>query len=139
MEAVSSRGSTLPHPALLGENAVSKAYAWGQLLDDLLAKGLTTREIGGAMGFELSTRMVEFYRRGVQPLHWRGEALLNLWCATMKKQREQAPMAAVNPDGKARGSAMPMHKAAMLLPQWPVVQKVFEAPKKRRKKVEVAG
>lgn len=67
------------------------ANDWGQMMDELLRSGVDTAQIGREMGGNITERMIRLYRTGVQPTHWRGEALLLLWCKITGKAREKAP------------------------------------------------
>lgn len=66
---------------------------WAALIDQLLAFGLTHRQIGNAMASVLTVRMVRHYQLGTQPTHYRGELLIGLWCSTLNRKREDMPLA----------------------------------------------
>lgn len=66
---------------------------WFQLITDLMQAGIPMRRIGETMGFaQLTGQMLRHYRAGVEPLHWRGEALVEFWCKTTARPREERPM-----------------------------------------------
>lgn len=65
---------------------------WSAVIDQLIERGLTHPEIGRAMSSVLTTRMVACYKQGVQPSHWRGEALIKFWALKTGKARESLPM-----------------------------------------------
>jgi len=66
---------------------------WFQLITDLMQAGIPMRRIGETMGFaQLTGQMLRHYRAGVEPLHWRGEALVTFWVKTTGKPREQRPV-----------------------------------------------
>lgn len=66
---------------------------WFQLITDLMQAGIPMRKIGETMGLsQLTGQMLRHYRAGVEPLHWRGEALVAFWCKTTGHPREQRPM-----------------------------------------------
>lgn len=62
---------------------------WFRLLWDLVQRGLTVAEIGRKTGISEST--LYGYMKGSHPVHWRGEALIVLWCRVLAKQREDVP------------------------------------------------
>lgn len=66
---------------------------WFQLITDLMQSGTPMRKIGEAMGLsQLTGQMLVHYRAGVEPLHWRGEALVTFWSETTGRPREERPM-----------------------------------------------
>ena len=66
---------------------------WFRLITDLMQAGIPMRKIGETMGLsQLTGQMLRHYRAGVEPLHWRGEALVAFWCKTTGHPREQRPM-----------------------------------------------
>lgn len=69
-----------------------QAPDWGKLISDVVETGLTHTEIGIRMGAMLSASMVRKYSTGVQPVHFRGEALIALWCERRGEEREALPM-----------------------------------------------
>lgn len=70
-----------------------KTTDWFQLITDLMQAGIPMRKIGEAMGLQqLTGPMLRHYRAGVEPLHWRGEALVVFWCKTTGQPREERPM-----------------------------------------------
>ena len=70
-----------------------KTTDWFQLITDLMQAGTPMRKIGEAMGLQqLTGQMLRHYRAGVEPLHWRGEALVVFWCKTTGQPREERPM-----------------------------------------------
>ena len=71
------------------------ANDWSAMLNELSDLGVGSRRISEAMGGEVTDRMLRVYRNGVQPTHWRGEALLALWCEMTGKNRETAPQCQV--------------------------------------------
>ena len=75
----------------MAKRYVLRTADWGQLISDLIDDGLSQREIGLRMGVELTGRMIGHYARGVQPVHFRGEALIDLWCEQLEKKRCELP------------------------------------------------
>lgn len=69
-----------------------RAPNWAAIIDDMRDAGLSGHEIGRAMCCQLTDRMISYYAQGVQPLHWRGEAMIALWQATTGRTREMLPM-----------------------------------------------
>jgi len=105
---------------------------WYTLLQQIMERGLSLDAIGKRLGgYMISRRAMDCYRSGVQPLHWRGEAMVRLWCDITGNPREQAPTAQV-----VRG-----HRAArndrrlviVRLPQWPPAPAPAVKPAKKRK------
>jgi len=97
-------------------------FSWGDMLDELLAAGVTTPEIGKAMGFCLTLRMLSAYRTGSQPAHWRGEGLIELWCKITGKQREQAPTISGMEHLRVRGPSV-KKEPEIIIPVWPQPKK----------------
>lgn len=67
------------------------SYAWGPMLSELQAAGVGSRRMSEAMGGQITDRMLRAYASGIQPMHWRGEVILAMWCEVTGKAREQAP------------------------------------------------
>lgn len=104
---------------------------WALMIHQLLEGGLTTRKIGDAMSFVLTNRMVRHYQLGVQPLHFRGEALIALWCSTLKRERGDLPTMELSRghrvDNRERTQAL--QAPVVNLPAWPPAPSV---PNNRR-------
>lgn len=107
------------------------SYDWALIVAQLLAAGETLRSIGGAMHLQLTDRMVEHYRRGVQPLHWRGELLLGLWCDRLRKLRDDAPTCEVTRGHRARRDLVPGPRVQSL-PAWPPAAPSAVAPLRKK-------
>ena len=116
---------------------------WGLMIEDLMRTGMTQSDVGKAMGLDLTDRMLGFYRAGVQPTFWRGDALLNLWLAVCKKQRDAVPMLPVT-----RGHRVPNNREvsqaprlAGNLPSFPPIDGASTRPaaKRGRRKVKEAA
>jgi hypothetical protein len=64
---------------------------WAVMIETIEASGLTLKQIGDACGFQITANMLRHYRRGTQPLYWRGEAIVVLWMRATGKARELLP------------------------------------------------
>lgn len=94
---------------------------WASLLDDLSSR-MSIRRIATVMGLTmLSESMLRTYRDGVQPMYWRGDALVKLWCETMGKTRDQVPLAPVR-RGHRRRQVDETGPRVQALPAWPPVK-----------------
>lgn len=114
-----------------------KAPDWPLMIDQLVEQGSTLRDIGTAMHTcMLTNQMLRAYRAGVQPLHYRGEALVALWCEKLGKKRDDLPMALVVRGHRVQHNrelpAGPQQHAA--LPQWPPVLAVAKKVAAKRSK-----
>lgn len=63
---------------------------WPAMIATLEAT-FTLAQISSALGFASSYRVIQHYKRGSQPLYYRGERLIALWCATLDKTRADVP------------------------------------------------
>ena len=91
------------------------AYDWAAMLMQLLDHGMRPAEIyAGA----LTDKMLYAYRRGAQPLHWRGERILEFWCRTFGKARGDAPVCEVVRGHRVERRLVPGPRVQSL-PQWP--------------------
>ncbi len=110
---------------------------WGQLLDDLETAGMKPKDVAEACGLTMmSKRMVQSLRQGIQPAFWRGDAIIKLWCSTLKRDRETVPMAEVqrNRWGKRMRAAADRSPKVVNLPQWPALA-VKPVTRQKRQKV----
>lgn len=118
---------------------------WGKLIEDIVATGMPLADVGKRMGAMLTTRMLRAYVDGAQPVHFRGEALIALWCERLKATREELPLLDVT-----RGYRAVRPKAVDISPQMrnaqalmeaikPPVQRVIAAARKVGKKAKVAA
>lgn len=114
--------------------AKAKSYDWAAMIEQLLTLGLSERAIGRTMQSELTRRMIEAYRRGAQPLHWRGELLMRLWCTETKQERAKAPLCEVVRGHRVANRSVtgPQIQA---LPQWPPCVPVPAKGRKGKAKV----
>lgn len=110
------------------------APAWGQLIAQLVAGGLSHATIGQRMGAMLTSRMLRAYTDGAQPVHFRGEALIALWCETLKLKREDVPMVAVE-----RGHRAARPKVADLSPRMANVALLTQATRPPQQAVARQG
>jgi hypothetical protein len=107
---------------------------WGRLIAEVVASGLTHADVGIRMGAVLTQRMLRHYAIGVQPLHFRGEALIVLWCERLARARTDLPMVQVQRGHRASRTVIAGPKLQSL-PDWPPpVQHTEMQGKKRRKK-----
>ena len=105
---------------------------WAAMIAQMCERGLTYSDIGKATSSMLTHRMVRHYATGVQPLYWRGEQMIELWCATLKLKRENLPMADI-----VRGHRADRREHVVTpvlrgdLPQWPPADVVEVKPKRK--------
>lgn len=104
---------------------------WGMLLEELQRAGVSLCEIGRAMDSMMTNRMVRHYMLGVQPAHFRGEALIALWCVKLKRTRAELPTTALI-RGHRRHAADSTGPRLQNLPAWPPSPQPAVAPVKRR-------
>lgn len=64
---------------------------WGEIINDLLRVGATTKEMSAVMGMQLTERMIRHYRTGSQPAYFRGELLIGFWCKRLSRSVEDVP------------------------------------------------
>lgn len=84
-------------------------YDWSEIVFDLKRAGMSHKDICAALKGYFSEATIRHYMAGwIIPTHWRGEQLLDLWCARMDRDREDAPRTAV----RLRHSAGRRGKAA---------------------------
>ena len=102
---------------------------WAALIEQLIGRGLGINAIGDAMQLQLNGRMLRHYGRGAQPAHFRGEALIALWCQHTGQSRDDAPQCAlVRGHRVAHNREMNSTPRAQALPQWPPIE-----PAKRKR------
>ena len=104
---------------------------WVELIDELTRRGLSRRQIGDAMLTQLTDRMVNHYRAGVVPLHYRGEALIALWCRVTGSARESLPLVELTRGHRAEHREPVSGPTVSDLPQWPPCAPVSVAPVRR--------
>lgn len=63
---------------------------WFRLLRDLIQRGHSIAALEKRSGIAEST--LRGYLQGSHPPHWRGEALIALWCQSCEKGRDDLPM-----------------------------------------------
>jgi hypothetical protein len=109
------------------------APAWGVIIETLRAAGMTLQDIGNATAGQLNDRMLLHYCSGVQPLYWRGEIMVRLWCERTGKAREQIPMAPVHMHYRRAGRKdyRSTPNITINLPDWPKAVPVEASPLKR--------
>lgn len=99
-----------------------------QMIDDLLALKISTTEIAECMCGVVNTRIIHHYRRGKQPLHWRGENLVNMWIERTGRTRESMPMMLLDRGRRRDVEETPTGPRVQSLPNWPPVQAVSRDP-----------
>lgn len=107
---------------------------WARLIAEVVQTGLTHAAIGQRMGAMLTTRMLRAYGDGAQPVHFRGEALISLWCDRLKRDRTALPMIEV-----VRGHRAVRPKSVDLSPKMLNVQALMEAVRPPVQQVERQG
>ena len=104
---------------------------WEQIIAQLCARGLTYGDISRETRSYLTNRMVSYYAQGVQPLHWRGEAMIALWIRSTGSTRDQLPMTTIS---VAKGRAMRARSAERPREPEPVIEvPVFPVPQPKRR------
>lgn len=94
---------------------------WPKMLDQL-SEVMPTKHIARAMGLTVLTEsMLRSYRSGVQPMYWRGEALVTFWCETFSKSREEVPIAPIVRGHRAQRRLVDTSPRVMALPNWAAV------------------
>ena len=113
---------------------------WAQMIEQMVQAGLTFADIAKATQSVLTDRRVKHYAAGVQPLYWRGEAMLVLWCQSLKSDRTALPMCEIVRGHRVTPSKDNPSPVLRHLPAWPPTPAPSVAPVKRkysRKVVEV--
>lgn len=105
-------------------------YDFGRMLDELFGAGATPAQINAGT---MTDRIIHHYRRGVMPLHWRGERIIDFWCEFFGRQRIDAPLREVL-RGHRVDRRMVVGPRLQSLPQWPAAVPVSVEPIKMRKK-----
>ena len=117
-----------------------QAPDWAVMIEQMTGKGLTFSDIAKATQSVLTDRMVKHYASGVQPLHWRGEAMINLWCATLKAGRDKLPTCEIIRGHRVVRGHENQAPKLQSLPNWPPSPAASVSPVKRkytRRAVEV--
>ena len=93
---------------------------WAIMIGQIVDKGLNHKQIGDATGSVLTPNMIRHYQHGVQPLYWRGEAMIVLWMQATGLARDDVPTQEVRiPYRIPQGTRAPEVKVN--LPNWPPV------------------
>lgn len=110
-----------------------QAPNWAIVIEQIVATDLPMDELC-AHTF-MSLRMLKYLRyQGVQPLHWRGEVVLRVWCERTGRHREDVPLIPVHRGHRKSREAADRSPRVQSLPQWPpAVQRVDMQGRKRRK------
>ena len=104
------------------------SFDWATIVEQLLAAGVTALNINGG---QITPRVIYHYRRGVQPLHWRGEMMLTVWAKHFSKTRDEAPMCPLIRGHRVDRRLVPGPKL-QALPQWPVAVPVSVPPLRKK-------
>lgn len=104
---------------------------WAVMLDELMAQGVTVRDIKQALGVEVNNRIIWHYKNGSQPLHWRGEALITLYCTALARTREELPTMRLVRGHRVKENREQTGPRLQSLPVWPPIAPVSVAPIKR--------
>ena len=94
--------------------------------------GLTFADIAKATQSVLTDRMVKHYAAGVQPLYWRGEAMIVLWCKSLRADRAALPMCEIVRGHRVTPSKANPAPVLRSLPAWPPSPAVAVEPGKRK-------
>jgi hypothetical protein len=97
-------------------------YDWAAMLDELYTAGITASQIAASTNIVQTHRAIEHYRRGAQPLYWRGKALLEFWCLHMRKTANDAPLQEIR-RGIRVVREMVVAPRVQALPDWPPVKR----------------
>lgn len=112
---------------------------WGEMIDALMRAGLTIRQVGDCMSVQVTERMLHHYRNGAQPLHWRGEALIGLWCRTLRRERDEVPLMDLVRGHRVDRNRETSGPVLRSLPAWPPCPAPSVQPLRRgRRKVAMA-
>ena len=117
-----------------------KTTDWAAVIDQLLRRNVTMRQIGEAMQMMLTTRMIRHYSIGVQPAHFRGEALIAMWCDKTGKSRDNLPTCDLVRGHRVERNREPDASPRLQeLPQWPAAAPVAVKPVKRGRPRKVSN
>lgn len=111
---------------------------WAEMIEQLKGRGLSTRDISNAMGADITDRMLNHYRAGTQPMHWRGEGLIALWCKTLELERSDLPLMLLVRGHRVDRNRVEEGPRLQRLPSWPA-KVVAAAAGVRRKKAKAAA
>jgi hypothetical protein len=108
---------------------------WPAVISQILAAGVARTDVLKRVGS--THRALWHLERGVQPLFYRGELLVALWCEATGRTRSDVPMTLVIRGFRKARQALDRSPKLQSLPDWPPVQRVEMQGKKRRKKEAV--
>lgn len=106
---------------------------WAAMIQQMVDAGLTFGDIAKATQSVLTDRMVKHYAAGVQPLYWRGEAMIVLWCQAMRADRSKLPMCAIVRGHRVTPSKVNPSPVLQDLPAWPPSPMPSVSPLLKRK------
>lgn len=104
------------------------SFDWATIVEQLLAAGVKPSSINGG---QITHRIIHHYRRGVQPLHWRGEMMLAAWCGHFGKAKEDAPQCPVVRGHRVDRRLEPGPKL-QALPNWPPPAQEFYGEQRKK-------
>lgn len=114
---------------------IPTAPDWQLVIQQIAATGLSVDVI--ASRARLSLRALKFLSTGVQPLYWRGQALVELWVERTRQPAVSVPVCEVIRGHRKPRQAADRSPKLQSLPNWPApVQQTEMQGKKRRKKEE---
>lgn len=114
------------------QKAENMAPDWAKMIDEL-SNRIPVKQIARVMGLTiLSESMLRSYRNGVQPMYWRGEALVVFWCKTLDRTREDLPLIPVQRGHRSARRTADTSPKAVNLPNWPPTPQPSVKPIKRR-------
>lgn len=117
-----------------------KTTDWAAVINQLLLRNVTPSQIGKAMSMMLTHRMINYYASGVQPTHFRGEALIAMWCDKTGKSRDNLPTCDLVRGHRVERNREPDASPRLQeLPQWPVAAPVAVKPVKRGRPRKVSN
>jgi hypothetical protein len=115
--------------------ATQTAPDWAVMIEQMVAAGLTFADIAKATQSVLTDRMVKHYAAGVQPLHWRGEAMIVLWCKEMRSDRAALPTCEIVRGHRVTPSKENPSPVLRNLPAWPPSPAVVPVKRKYARRV----
>ncbi len=109
-------------------NRPTMSFNWAEIVEQLLDAGVKASSINGG---QITHRVIHHYRRGVQPLHWRGEMMIAAWCAHFGKAKDEAPQCPVVRGHRVDRRLDPGPRIDSL-PQWPVAVPMSVKPLRKK-------
>jgi hypothetical protein len=95
---------------------------WGLVIEQIVATGMTPRQISQHSGITLSIKALRYLETGVQPLFHRGDALVRIWVERTGRPRDEIPLAplrrGLRKTRQARDTSPKVGNAAELADCW---------------------